>query len=66
MIDWTFDDKDGRRIATMQSADSMFDYDEAGRVAQHLANEHQTTIKFTAWLEDREGATAYRYPTRRI
>lgn len=65
VIDWTFDDKDGRRVATMQSADSMYDFDEAGRIAQRLANELQTTIKFTAWHEDREGGTAFRRPTRR-
>jgi hypothetical protein len=66
MIDWTFNTKTGNRVFNTQTENTQHGYDQAGRIAQQLANEHQTEIRFTAWLEDREGATAYRYPKRRI
>jgi len=65
MIDWTFNNKAGQRLHTTQTENTQHGYDQAGRLAQNLANEHQTEIAFTAWLEDREGATAYRYPRSR-
>jgi len=65
MIDWTYDNKAGQRLHTMQTDNTQHGYDQAGRIAQQLANKHQTSVSFTAWLEDRQGATAYRYPNRR-
>jgi len=65
VIDWTFTNKAGQRIKDMQTENTQHGYDQAGRMAQKLANEQQTEIAFTAWLEDREGATAYRYPRSR-
>ena len=65
MIDWTFTSKLGNRIGSMQTENTQHGYDQAGRMAQQLANDYQTEVAFTPWLEDREGATAYRYPKRR-
>lgn len=64
MIDWTYENQSGERLHTVQTENTQYAYDQAGRIAQQLANQHQTTVSFTAWLEDREGATAYRYPKR--
>lgn len=65
MIDWTFTDKTGKRLGSAQTDNTQLGYDQAGRLAQKLANEHQTTVNFTAWLEHREGATSQRYPRKR-
>lgn len=65
MIDWTFNDPKGKRLHDMQTENTQYGYDLAGRTAQQLANKHATTVAFTAWLQDREGATAYRYPRSR-
>lgn len=65
MIDWTFTNQaTGQRLNTWQSQDTEAAFEEAGRKAQRLANSTQAPIEFTAWHEDREGATAYRYPTK--
>lgn len=65
MIDWTYNnEKTGQRLATSQSEDSLEAYEAAAKIAQRLANKNQVGVAFTAWLEDREGATAYRYPRK--
>lgn len=66
MIDWTFNnEKTGQRVAEYQSENTLAEYDRAGREAQQLANRLGHGIAFTAWHEDGEGATGYRYPKKR-
>lgn len=65
MIDWTFNDPTGKRLLSKQTENTETAFEDAGAIAQRLANKHQTTVSFTAWLEDREGSTAYRYPRKR-
>lgn len=65
MIKWTFNDPKGKRLHDMQTENTLDGFELAGTTAQQLANKHATTIAFTAWIMDREGATAYRYPRSR-
>jgi len=63
VIDFVFaDTKTGERYAERQLLDTQVSYEAAAVFAQRLANKLKTGIAFTAWLADREGATAYRYP----
>lgn len=65
MIDWIYiDEKTGQRLATSQSENSIEAYEAAAKIAQRLANKNQVGVAFTAWLEDYEGATDYRYPRK--
>lgn len=63
-IEFTFtNQRNAQRVHQYQADNTEAAFEEANRKAQQLANKHQTAIAVTAWLEDREGATAYRYPT---
>lgn len=64
-IDFTFTSSLGTRLGTIQTECEESGYEKAAKRAQELANEYQTAVAFTAWLEDREGATGYRYPKKR-
>lgn len=63
-IDWTFDTITGERVATAQTRNTTAAFKQAGNIANAIANQLKTTIAFTAWHREREGATAYRYPTK--
>jgi len=65
MIDWTYNDDAGNRLLSTQTENTETAFEDAGKVAQRLANKHQKTVSFTAWLHDQEGSTGYRYPRKR-
>lgn len=65
-IEFTFDNgKTGERVHSYQDDDTVEAYERAAKKAQQLANKEQTEIRCTAWLEDREGASFFRYPRKR-
>jgi len=65
-IEFTFtNQRNGQRVHEYQADNTETAFEDANRKAQQLANKHQTAIAVTAWLEDREGATAYRYPKKK-
>lgn len=64
MVEFKFtNQKTGERVHEYQAENTEAAFEGANKKAQQLANKHQSAIAVTAWLEDREGATTYRYPT---
>jgi len=62
MIEWKFRNTLGQQLRNMQTEDTPDAYEKAGIIAQQLANKTRNTVLFTAWKDDGEGGTRYRYP----